>query len=146
MQTLHTHPHAPRRTCRHTWGSSPGITSEEPLHFGRTEGNRERRREIKVRTVTCWHSRFQQSLDFPDWTRRSFEQAAGLGRREDSPDGGQGCHSTERDGGGQHPRPLPRNRDAIPASSSRVQEVLARRAHVHAAEVAAPPRALLPPP
>lgn len=110
------------------------------LHFGGSEGNRERRGERLVRTVTCWSSCFDQSVDFPDWTRRRSLPVAGcggsLGRRH-------GCSSTEGDGGGQHPTPLPRNRDAIPEGASRVQEAPARRAHVDAAKVGAPPGALL---
>lgn len=88
----------------------------------------------------AWSSCFDQSVHFPDWTRRRSLLVAGcgcsFGRR-------QGCSSTERDGGGQHPRPLPRNRDAIPAGASRVLEAPARRAHVDAAKVAAPPGAQL---
>lgn len=113
-----------------------GCVSEVPLHFGRTEGIREQRRwEILVRTVSCWRSRFHPSLDFPELTRRSSLPAVGCAGQLR---GRHCCHSTERDGDGQHPRPLPRNRDAIPAGSSPPQEVRARRAHVDAAEVAAP--------
>lgn len=65
---------------------------------------------------------FPWSLHFPDWTRRSSLRAAGC---RDKPSGRRGCHSTEKDRGGQHPRPLPRNQDAIPAALG--QEVLARR-------------------
>lgn len=143
MQALHTHSHASAPHMSPHLGRLAGMMGEVPSRCGRTEGKRERRREILVRTVSRWPSRFPWYLNFPDWKRRSSLRAAGCG---DKLSGRHGCHSTEKHRGGQHPRPLPRNQDAIPAASSLGQEVPARRAHVDAAGVAAPPHALLPPP
>lgn len=97
-----------------------GWMGEVPLHFGRTEGTREQRaRHTRVRPVSCWRSGFHPPLDFPGRTRGSPPRAAGLGREGGGQLGGrQRCHPTDRDRVGQHPRPLPRNRDASPEGSS----------------------------
>lgn len=109
---IRTHASAPHMSPH--LGRLAGMMGEVPSRCGRTEGKRERRREILVRTVSRWPSRFPWSLDFPDWTRRSSLRAAGCG---DKLSGRHGCHSMERTEAGstqgrcratrtQSPRPL----------------------------------------